>query len=113
MHALHLSKRAPMLAPLYSEGPVPDAVDRVAAVLDDYAETLLPWLDGPPQTNEAGRAWGFVAAMLWLADQGCPPSFALHELGASAGINLMLARYRFDLGGVATGRVDAAMAIAP
>ena len=33
-------------------------------------EALLPWLDGPPQTNEAGRSANFIAAMLWLADQG-------------------------------------------
>ena len=70
----------------------------------------MPWLDGPPQTNEAGRSWAYAAAMLWLADRGLPAQFALNEIGASAGINLMMRRYFFDLGGVTAGRDTKPMA---
>ena len=35
----------------------------------------MPWLDGPPQTNEAGRSANFAAAFLWLVDQGLPADF--------------------------------------
>ena len=113
IHALHLKGEEPRLAPIYAgEAPI-DATERVASALEAHEATLLPWLDGPPQTNEAGRSWAFAAAMLWLVEQGCPARFALFELGSSAGINLMMDRYHFDLGGVTAGLEGAAMRIAP
>lgn len=113
LHALQLAGAEPALRPIY-EGLAPtDAAGRIADALERHEAFLLPWLDGPPQTNEAGRSWGFAAAMLWLASKGLPPRFALYELGSSAGINLMMDRYRFDLGGVAAGPVDAALQLAP
>lgn len=113
LHALHLKREQPDLAPIY-EGLKPiDATGRVAAALERHDHALLPWLDGPPQTNEAGRSWAFAAAMLWLADRGCPATFALYELGSSAGINLMMRCYHFDLGGVTIGPPLARMRIAP
>lgn len=113
LHALHLRRDEPGLAPLYDGLRPRDATERVAAALERHDHALLPWLDGPPQTNEAGRSWGFAAAMLWLVEQGCPADFALFELGSSAGINLMMDRYRFELGGVAVGPEQAAMRIVP
>lgn len=101
-HALHISGRAPELAALYSGSPANDtAVLASAARL--HEAFLLPWLDGPPQTNEAGRSWGFVAAMLWLAAKGLPAQFECLEIGSSAGVNLMMDRYFYDLCGVRVG----------
>lgn len=112
LHGLHLSGRAPELAPLYAGEPADDL-----AILSDairaHEAFVLPWLDGPPQTNEAGRSSSFLAAMLWLADQGLPPSFQCLEIGSSAGINLMIDRYRYDLGGVVVGPGDPVMSFAP
>lgn len=113
LHALHLRGAEPGLAPIFAGEAPADATARVSAVLEKHEAALLPWLDGPPQTNEAGRSWAFAAAMLWLVEQGCPTKFALFELGSSAGINLMMDRYRFELGGVTLGPQDAAMQIAP
>ena len=112
LHALHLAGTAPELAPIYAGEPADDAAI-VAAMLQRHGDDLLPWLDGPPQTNEAGRSSGFIAAMLWLAEQGLPPRFECLEIGSSAGINLMIDRYRYDLGGVTVGPEDAAMRFAP
>lgn len=115
LHALHLAGVEPRLAPIYA-GDDGDGVDDkalVAAVLADHAQSLLPWLDGPPQTNEAGRSANFIAAMLWLTDQGLPPRFSCFEIGSSAGINLMLARYHYRLGGVEVGPKPGAMDFAP
>lgn len=112
LHALQLSDREPSLTPLYAGGPASDGA-LVARVFRDHADFLLPWLDGPPQTNEAGRSWAFVAGMLWLAARGLPGRFECLEIGASAGINLMLDRYAYDLGGVLVGPGAAAMRIAP
>jgi len=113
INALNLSGAEPGLAPIYDGANPADATERVAHAIEVHDRELLPWLDGPPQTNEAGRSWGFAAAMLWLAGQGCPPRFTLFELGSSAGINLMMDRYAFDLGGVRVGPDHSAMRIAP
>ena len=112
LHALHLSGAAPELAPIYADQSADDAAI-VGAAVRRHAQELLPWLDGPPQTNEAGRSSGFVAAMLWLAQQGLPPRFDCLEIGSSAGINLMIERYHYDLGGVQVGPPDAAMRFTP
>ena len=113
LYALHLQGAEPGLAPIYRGEAPADAVARVASALERHEQALLPWLDGPPQTNEAGRSWAFAASMLWLVEQGCPAEFALFELGSSAGINLMMDRYAFDLGGVTAGPKEARMRIAP
>ncbi len=112
IHALHLSGAEPALAPVYA-GKAEDVATVIAAALARHEAALMPWLDGPPQTNEAGRSANFIAAMLWLAEQGLPPHFDCLEIGSSAGINLMLARYRYDLAGVGVGPEDAAMHFAP
>ena len=112
LHALHLSGAAAELTPIYRGEDVYDAAV-IADVIARHEAALLPWLDGPPQTNEAGRSANFIAAMLWLAEQGLPPRFACLEIGSSAGINLMLDRYAYDLGGMKVGPDEAVMAFRP
>lgn len=113
LHALHLSGEAPELAPIYADAEDINDAAVVAGAARRCEDALLPWLDGPPQTNEAGRSSNFIAAMLWLAGQGLPPRFECLEIGSSAGINLMLDRYHYDLGGVQVGPAPGAMAFAP
>ena len=112
-HALHLSEAAHELAPIYADAEDINDAAIVAGVVTRHEAALLPWLDGPPQTNEAGRSSNFIAAMLWLAEQGLPPHFDCLEIGSSAGINLMIDRYHYDLGGVHVGPQPGAMAFAP
>lgn len=112
LHALHLSSAAPELSAIYTGKAAQDAVI-IAGVIAAHEAALLPWLDGPPQTNEAGRSANFIAAMLWLAERGLPARFACLEIGSSAGINLMLDRYAYDLGGVKVGPEQPVMAFAP
>jgi hypothetical protein len=115
LHALVREGRLPDLAALYPPRPLP-APERlwaaVAAALAQADRALLPWLDHPPQTNETGRSALFMAGLLVLAHrQGLP--FALYEIGASAGLNLALDRYAYDLGGLATGAIDSPLLLAP
>jgi hypothetical protein len=114
LHWLHLTGAEPRLAPIYAgevtEQPAIDAV--VAAVARAHDEVLEPWLDGPPQTNEAGRSSSLMAGLLWLS-QRLGPRFELNEIGASAGVNTMMERYRYDLGGVAVGPADSPMQLRP
>ena len=112
LHALHLSGAAPELAPIYANDAADDAAI-IAEAVRRHEAALLPWLDGPPQTNEAGRSSSFVASLLWLAEQGLPARFECLEIGSSAGINLMIDRYAYNLGGVRVGPQDAAMRFKP
>jgi hypothetical protein len=114
LHNLHLTGREPRLAPVY-RGELADQAEvdaLIGAVVADHDAALLPWLDGPPQTNEAGRSAAIMAALLWLARDG-DTRFELNELGASAGINSMLDRFAFDLGGTRAGPADSPLRIAP
>ena len=113
IHALRLNGAEPQLEAIYSDQAGVDDAAIVAAAIRHHEAELLPWLDGPPQTNEAGRSANFIAAMLWLADQGLPPRFECFEIGSSAGINLMLARYHYDLAGVQAGPEPGAMRFEP
>ncbi|WP_343344271.1 DUF2332 domain-containing protein [Sphingomicrobium sp. XHP0239] len=114
VHALHLSGAEPRLAPLYAgELTREELSDTIAAVVAEREADILPWLKGPPQTNEAGRSAGFMAALLWLAARGHSPRFELIEIGSSAGINLMMDRFAFDLGGVRAGDAGSSLEIVP
>ena len=71
--ALAIETKLERLAPVY-RGEVTDQaqVDAlVVAVTREHDAELLPWLDGPPQTNEAGRSSAFIA--------GCAAS--VHDVG--------------------------------
>lgn len=85
----------------------------VREIVETHDTRLLPWLDGPPQTNEAGRSASLIAGLLWLADGHTTARFELFEMGASAGINTMMGRYFYDLGGVKTGPATSPMRIEP
>ena len=114
LHYLLLSGEEPRLADVYA-GRMPDQgqVDTlVRETVERFDAVLMPWLDGPPQTNEAGRSACIMAGLCWLAER-VQPRFEMLEIGASAGINTMMGRYRFDLGGVTIGPSGSRMAIAP
>ncbi len=113
-HHLLLTGDEQRLEPVY-RGDITDqaAVDAIVAeVVASHDARLMPWLDGPPQTNEAGRSAGFMAGLMWLSGR-LGPRFELNELGASAGINSMMDRYHYDLGGVTAGPNDSPMRIRP
>ena len=112
LHALYLSDAQPELGGIY-RGEAVDDVALVREAIAAHEAPLMAWLGGPPQTNEAGRSSNFAAAMLWLADQGLPPRFECLEIGSSAGINLMMDRYAYDLDGVRVGPERPVMEFAP
>ena len=114
LHHLHLTGADDRLDPIY-RGEVTDQAEVdaiIAAITHAHDARLLPWLDGPPQTNEAGRSANFMAALLWLSPK-IGAQFELNELGASAGINSMMDRYHYDLGGVTVGPENSPMHIRP
>lgn len=114
LHHLHLTGADDRLGPIYqievTEQAEVDAL--IDAITRDHDAQLLPWLDGPPQTNEAGRSANFMAALLWLSPR-IGTQFELNEVGASAGINTMMERYHYDLGGTTIGPAKSPMRIKP
>ncbi len=110
LHALARTGGDPGLTALFAgQG---DAVAILRRVLVDHDAALLPWLDGPPQTNEPMRSGVLMTGLLAVA-AAHGPAVELLEIGSSAGLNLLIDRYRFDLGGVTVGPEDAAVTIRP
>jgi hypothetical protein len=115
LHALVRSGRLPALAAFYPPNPLGDEEGLAAAVetaLREADEELLPWLDSAPQTNEVGRSAVLMAGLLAIADR-FPLPMATFELGASAGLNLLLDRYAYDLGGLVVGAPDSPLRLVP
>lgn len=114
LHHLHLTGDDHRLAPIY-EGKIVEQgkIDAIiSAITADHDERLLSWFDSPPQTNEAGRSASFIAGLRWLSGK-VGSCFEMNELGASAGINTMMDRYRYDLGGLCSGPERSPMKIRP
>lgn len=114
LHYLMLSGEDRRLEPVYAglmteQGTIDEIVADMAV---KYDARLMPWLDSPPQTNEAGRSASIMAALLWLSEK-LGPKFEMNEIGASAGVNTMMERYFYDLGGVQVGPGDSPMRIVP
>lgn len=103
LHFFARNRRAPDLSGLYPPASLPDEATLWSALAPVLAEESLPaWLDFAPQTNEVGRSAVLMSGLLVIADRLKLP-LRLYELGASAGLNLLLDRYGYDLGGLATG----------
>src|ERR687893_935119 len=116
LHALVRRGSLPSLAALYPPHPLPDLqvlAKTLAEVLPTADDRLLPWLDLPPQTNEPMRSAPLMAGLLVIAQETHGLPFALYEVGASAGLLLMLDRYRHCLGETAAGAQDAPVLIRP
>jgi hypothetical protein len=115
LHALVGRGVVPNLAALYPPAaqPLPEALwAALAPTLSDAEAALMPWLDQPPQTNEVARSAVLMAGLLaTVARTG--PKLALYELGASAGLNLVLDRYAYRLGTRACGDGASSLTLAP
>lgn len=107
LHALYRAGGDDEVARLFAGDPVD-----VDAIVARHDAALLPWLDGPPQTNEAMRSAGLMTGLLHVAARFGRRVEVL-EIGSSAGLNLLIGRMRFDLGGVAAGPADSPLVIRP
>jgi hypothetical protein len=89
LHALVRAGKDAGLAAIFA-GETTDPAAIVAALnaaLVAHNDELLPWLDGPPQTNEPGRSGSLMTGLLDVARR-FGPKIELLEIGSSAGLNL-------------------------
>jgi hypothetical protein len=99
LHALARTGAVVELSAVYPPGQPSDEQLEVAvrAAISDADPFLARYLDSPPQTNEVGRSGVILGAALILARRFGHP-LRLYEIGSSAGLNLRMADYAYDLG---------------
>jgi hypothetical protein len=115
LHWLHLSgeERARLAPGLRGRGDRPGGGRRVvAAVAVAWDASSFHGSTTRRRPNEAGRSSSVIAGLLWLS-QRLGPRFEMNEIGASAGVNTMMERYRYDLGGVEVGPAVSPMRLKP
>ncbi len=111
LHALARRGTPPDLRALYLRQSN-DFDATIGAALASEDGFVARWMGEVPQTNEVGRGASIFAALMQLnIAYGLP--FELLELGSSAGLNLNMAHYAFNLGGVAAGDARSSVRIAP
>lgn len=111
LHALARRGEIPALSALYATR-TGDADRAVADAFGAADARLAQAITHPTQTNEVARSAALYAGLMTAAGQFGQP-VELLELGASAGLNLNLARYAYCLGGTAVGDPASAVRIAP
>jgi len=104
LHELARSGKSPRLQAVYPPHTSDDETLWLAidGALTDHADLVRSYLTTPPQTNEVMRSAALLPGLLTIADATALP-LDLYEIGASAGLNLILDHYRYQFGTTSWG----------
>ena len=106
LHSLALDGSSAALAALYPPQAATFDARRgpsaIAEAMRAHPERISAYLQSPPQTNEIGRSAVLLGGFAAIAQATGLP-LALLEMGASAGLNQLWHRYRYELGGLQWG----------
>lgn len=99
LHALVLEGKNGALSDLYPPREVDDETlwSAIQDAFERDRDFILNWLKSPPQTNEIRRSAILIASCHLLSDRFSMP-IVLSELGASAGLNLLIDRMALQIG---------------
>ncbi|MGI9481189.1 MAG: DUF2332 domain-containing protein [Hyphomicrobiales bacterium] len=114
IHAMKLQGNCPALERIFPPNEVSESEFK-AGLREAIAEcdgAIAKWLELPPQTNEVARSAVLMAGLLHVSAQTGLPC-ALYELGTSAGLNLMVDHYGYQLGGLKTGNNGSKLQLSP
>jgi hypothetical protein len=110
---LVLTGRAPELRPFYAclggSAPPEGVWPVMREVVARHVEELTVALEVPPQTNETGRSAALLAGLFDIVAASGIDRLRLLELGASAGLNLLVDQFRFTGPGWAYGPPDSVL----
>ena len=112
LHSLVLSGADETLAAAYYSGTSGVTPEVLRHIIDCHDRYLSNFMASPPQTNEVARAaalWPCLMAV--CADDDLP--LDLLEFGSSAGLNLNLDRFGYDLGGLLAGDQSSPLQLKP
>jgi hypothetical protein len=114
LHALVLAGRDSGLAAVYppQETSEPDLHTALRNAVARHDQELLASLASAPQTNEIARSAMLLPGFLAIArETGLP--LALHEIGSSAGLNLLFDKFHYRYGDVEWGDPASPVRLAP
>ncbi len=116
INGLSRSGKAQKIAAIYPPHHPPQLDEKFWQVLDaavhSNQDQILTQLEWAPQTNEVRRASALMPALLGLVQQFELP-IKLYEMGASAGLNLALDHFGYQLGDQYYGPADAPFTLHP
>lgn len=116
LHELVITRSDEDLANVYpphNPGMTPDNLHPILCrAIDRHQVRICARLQSPPQTNEIRRASAIHAGLTHIAGKTALP-LVLSEVGASAGLNLLLDQFSYRFGPIAFGKTASPVHLEP